>query len=410
MEPNSGLLLAVLIVAAALCLVGLARASRLVARLVTGLLAFVLAAAAGIASVNDAYGYYQSWSQLSADLSGNYAPFAVTASATRRTIDTAQGQVESVMIKGARSGMDRPAFIYLPPQYFEKAYARTQFPVVELLHGTPGNPGSWLVHLKVAAIANQLIDEHRMGPTVLVMPTMSVGSRYEECVNAPGALDDTYITQEVRLFVETHYRVSRVPAEWGISGYSSGGYCAANLALRHTSAFGASAVIDGYYRPQDGPAAAALGHNAQAMAANDPIVLAAKLSSNTSPLPAFWVSTGTSDGLDLAGALAFTAALHGVDQVTLYREPGVGHTIYEWQPSVPHMLEWMWSQLAPPQLRVAFPIAGPVRGAVIAAHTPPMMVIGRAGAKHLQRHSILARSPRPLTAATTATTAVVKRS
>ena len=34
----------------------------------------------------------------------------------------------------------------------------------------------------------------------------------------------------------------------GHGGYSSGGYCAADLALRHPGSFGATAVINGYFR------------------------------------------------------------------------------------------------------------------------------------------------------------------
>ena len=358
LEPNSLLLVVVLVLAAGALLVLLARNRRLVVRIVAGVLALTLAATAGVGIVNIYYGYYQTWSQLSADLSDNYSTF--TASAQSRTADPAvHGRLDAVMLPGPRSGIDRKGAIYLPPQYFQPRYAHTVFPTVELIHGYPGSPSSWIVHLRVVQLIDRLISTRAMGPTILVMPAMSVGRHPEECVNAPGILDDTYITDDVRSDVLAHYRASRVPASWGIAGYSSGGYCAADLALRHPAAFGAAGIMDGYFRPQDGEAAAVLHFNPQAEAANDPLLLATRLGSDSHPLPAIWMSVGTGNRQDYAGARAFTHAMHGVEQISVFREPHAVHNVYAWEPALPHLLAWMWQQLADPALRVQFPIAGP---------------------------------------------------
>ncbi|MGH8962226.1 MAG: alpha/beta hydrolase [Jatrophihabitantaceae bacterium] len=289
---------------------------------------------------------------------------------TADTPEPSEGTVITRVIPGTTSGfVARPAMIYLPPQYFQPRFARTRFPVVELLHGTPGSPSNWVVHLNVVHLADQLVSKHLMGPMVLVMPTMSPRRDCQECVDAPGALDDTCITDDVRADLLARYRVSSDPAEWGIAGYSSGGYCSANLALRHPADFGAAGVMDGYFRPQDGPAAAALHFNQAAEAARDPLLLASALHRDASPLPAFWVSVGTGDAADLNGALAFGAALHGVEEVPLYREPGAVHNFYAWQPAAPRLLAWMWPLLAPPQLRVDFPIAGRIENGTITGGT-----------------------------------------
>ena len=89
------------------------------------------------------------------------------------------------------------------------------------------------------------------------------------------------------------YRVSHDPYEWGLTGYSSGGYCAANLALRHRSSFGAAAVIEGYFRAADGPAGAALNDSQPLETANSPLYLAERLTPDSGPVPAFWVAAGT---------------------------------------------------------------------------------------------------------------------
>ena len=337
----------------------------------------------GIALVNDYYGYYQSWSQLSADLSGSYNSYAEpvhghgvgaagrTGSGSAVTTAIPQGKLERIILNGTVSHIRRPGLVYLPPQYFQKRYADTRFPVLELIHGSPGGPYNWVVQLQLVRVVDTLLAEHLMGPTVLVIPSMNQGDRFEECVNAPRAADDTYISQDVRSDITSRFRVSADPAEWGITGYSSGGYCAANLALRHPALFGAAAVMDGYFRPQDGPAAAALHDKPAAELANDPLWAAGGLSATSSPLPAFWLSAGTGDAGDFAAAQHFAAALHGVEQVSLYREPGAGHNFYAWAAALPHALTWLWTQLAPPDLRTDFPVAGGVQNSDIIAPPPP---------------------------------------
>ncbi len=365
MEPNSLLLLVMLLLGTAGLLVAFARYRHLVVRTACGTLATVLAVTAGIFVVNDYYGYYQSWSELYADLSGSYATTSAVPAVDRTIAWVGKGRVQSIDLPGPRSGINRSGLVYLPPQYFQTRYAHTQFPAIELLHGTPGSPSSWLVHLQIASVMNQLITKRLIGPMILVMPTISAGHDYQECVNAPEALDDTYVAEDVRTDIQAHYRVSAIAAEWGIAGYSSGGYCAANLALRHPADFGASGIMDGYFRPQDGPAAKALHYNPGAEEVNDPLREAASLGADPAPLPSFWLSTGTGDTGDVKAARAFTTALHGVETTTLYQVPGAGHNFYAWEPAIPYLLQWMWNQLAPPPLRVQFPLAGSVRTATI---------------------------------------------
>lgn len=381
MEPNSPALLAALVLGATALLVTLARNRHVAVRVTCGACALTVAAAAGMVVVNDYYGYYQSWSQLGADLTGAYGAMPATLAGATGGPAPAAGRVESVELPGARSGIDRSGLVYLPPQYFDPRYARTDFPVLELIHGTPGDPSTWVVHLQIDAIMNQLVARHLTGPMVLVMPTMSVGTDYQECLDAPGALDDTYITQDVRYDIEARFRVSAVAAEWGIAGYSSGGYCAANLALRHPADFGVSGIMDGYFRPQDGPAAQALHDDPAAEAGNDPLREAATAGRGGGPLPAFWLSAGAADAADLAGVRAFTAALHGVEAVPVYQVPGAGHNFYAWEPALPYFLQWAWTQLAPPDLRVGFPIAGPVRTTSITL-SPQLLAVQGATRRH----------------------------
>jgi hypothetical protein len=226
-EPDSVTVVVVLLLGAGLLLLLLVRAHHAAARVGAGALALALSATAGIAVVNDYYGYYRSWSQLSADLAGGYGhygaaqpqPVAVgNASAT-----VGNGRLERVRFDGARSGIVRDGLVYLPPQYFERRFAHTRFPVVELFHGSPGSPRNWVVQLRLVRVVDHLLAQHLMGPLVLVMPAIDAGHHYEDCVDAPKQLDDTYLTHDVRVDVEARFRVSAVAAEWGSAGYTTRG-------------------------------------------------------------------------------------------------------------------------------------------------------------------------------------------
>jgi hypothetical protein len=191
---------------------------------------------------------------------------------------------------------------------------------------------------------------------VLVMPAINgPGNDYQDCVNGPGVNDDTYLTQDIRSDILAHYRVSSDPFEWGLSGYSSGGFCSANLALRHPSSFGAAAVIEGYFQAAEGPAGTALDGNQALETANSPLYLAERLTPGDGPVPAFWVAAGTNDTSDYKPATVFTAALDRIEQVP-FAKMTAGDTANAWAAAVPAALAWLWQQLAPPNLRVLFPV------------------------------------------------------
>ena len=352
--PDSRLLTVLLIMVSAGLLVGVARLRLLPVRVLCGGLSVIVAMTGGIAAVNYYYGYYTTWGQLWTDLHGGTGNLGAVSVVS--TAPLGSGRIGWADLPGKRSGYDRRGLVYLPPQYRQAAYAHVRFPVVELFHGTPGSPLGWSTLLHVSQVADALLARHLIGPMVLVMPAINgSGHDYQDCVNGPGVNDDTYLTTDVRADVLAHYRVSGDPYEWGLTGYSSGGYCAANLALRHRGSFGAAAVIEGYFRAADGPAGPALNHSAFLEAANSPLYLAERLTPNAGPLPAFWVAAGTHDVSDYKPATVFTAALNRVEQVPFYKL-NAGDTANAWDAALPVALTWLWQQLAAPDLRVLFPV------------------------------------------------------
>jgi len=353
--PDSRLLTALLIAVSVSLLVAAIRFRLLPVKILCGTLSIVVAMTGGIAAVNYYYGYYTTWSAMWADFHGGTGNLGtITASSSTSAIES--GRFGWTDLPGKLSGYDRKGLVYLPPQYGEAKYARTRFPVVELFHGSPGTPLAWSSALHITQVADSLMAKHLIGPMVLVMPSINGGMHdYQDCVNGPGVKDDTYLTKDVRADILAHYRVSHDPYEWGMSGYSSGGYCAANLALRHPGSFGAAAVINGYFRAADGPAASALNHSQPLEVANSPLYLAERLTPNSTPVPAFWVAAGTHDKSDYQPATVFTAAMNRIESVPFVKF-NAGDTANAWQAALPVALTWLWHQLAPPDLRVLFPV------------------------------------------------------
>jgi poly(3-hydroxybutyrate) depolymerase len=353
--PDSRLLTVLLITVSVALLVAAIRLRLLPIKALCGALSIVVAMTGGIAAVNYYYGYYTTWGAMWADFHGSTGNLGViSASSTATAVES--GHIGWTSLPGRLSGYNRRGLLYLPPQYGQAQYAKVRFPVVELFHGTPGTPLAWNTVLRISQVANRLVAEHLIGPMVLVMPAINgTGHNYQDCVNGPATSDDTYLTKDVRADALAHYRVSQDPYEWGVAGYSSGGYCAANLALRHRGSFGAAAVIEGYFRAADGPAAAALNHSQLLEAANSPLYLAERLTPGSSPVPAFWVAAGTHDTSDYRPATVFAAALDRIQQVPFVKL-NAGDTANAWQAALPAALTWLWQQLAPPDLRVLFPV------------------------------------------------------
>ena len=251
--PDSRLLTALLIALSAVLLVAAIRYRLLAVKILCGSLSIMVAVTGGIAVVNYYYGYYTTWGQVWADFHGGGAGNLGTVSAVSLPA-VGSGRIGWVDLYGQITGYHRKGLVYLPPQYRQPRYAHVRFPVVELFHGTPGSPRAWNTVLPVSKIMDSLLAKHLIGPMVLVMPAINgPGSNFEDCVNGPNLKDETYLTEDVRADVLARYQVSHDPYEWGAAGYSSGGYCAANLALRHRGSFGAAAVINGYFRAADGP-------------------------------------------------------------------------------------------------------------------------------------------------------------
>ena len=266
-EPQgTGLFLLLMVLFGGL-LVWVALARQIVFRVFAACLAFIPAMVFGVASVNKFYDYYQTWGGMINDLTGQgvssipkYADPGANANkqfdknigrVTSQAEDAQVGYLFQTSVTGVRSHLTRDVYVYLPPQYFQKAYAHYKFPVIELLHGSPGNPQAWVDVMSVIPTFLNLLVPHPTDAAVLVMPDTDGGQQYGlQCLNNPGGIQDmTFVALDVPAAIARIARVQPPGRAWGLAGYSEGGYCTANIALQDPAGYGAVGVMSGYFAP-----------------------------------------------------------------------------------------------------------------------------------------------------------------
>jgi enterochelin esterase-like enzyme len=370
LEPQSTLLFLLLIGIFGALAWWLVAARQLVFRVLAACLAFIPAVAFGVAAVNKYYDYYQTWGAAVSDLTGQGPPAAAPPPGVPgrpgvrfgtflgQTIDTglaaSQGFTLRLGLAGRLSHLTRAVYVYLPPQYFQASYQQYRFPVIELIHGYPGSPQDWITVLNVNSTLNSLMSQGLAKPAVLVMPDANGGSGISlQCLNQyRGPQDDTYLSEDVPGYIASRLRVQPPGSGWGIAGYSEGGFCAANLGLRHGRTFSYAGVLSGYFVPdpnllEDPHRLVSPFASPAQRRLNTPVDLLRELAPGT-PIAQFWLGTGGADGADLRASEDFRQllALRQPQVPPLALVPGGTHTMLTWRVLLPRMLTWMTGRLA----------------------------------------------------------------
>lgn len=227
-------------------------------------LLIVTALAAG---VNAYFLFYASWDDLLASGGGpvqvnqnrtNQLPRSVLLSRGASDLgkdlgivrQDRDGRLEHTTIRGSRTGLNAEAFVYLPPDYFAPANAQRRFPVVLVLTGYPGDPRILVGRQQMPKVVLQELRARRIQPAIYVfVQSTVVPPRDTECTDVPGGPQvETFFAQDVPDAVRATYRTAPTRDGWGLMGPSSGGYCAAKLAMRHSDEFAAAGSVSGYFR------------------------------------------------------------------------------------------------------------------------------------------------------------------
>jgi len=221
----------------------------------SALLAVVLATASVADAINRHFSYIPSF----AALGGHYSPDLIGSSNVSRLLRIADsggglpahGVVVRVMLSGPRSGISRHGYVYLPRAYFDPTQRNRRFPVLYMLHGSPGVAADWLRGGFIDRAMDFLLAHGTITPFIVVLPDVNGGyTRDTECQDIVGGPQvQTYLSYDVTGWIDHHFRTIATPAGRAIGGMSTGGYCALNLMLRHQDVFSAAVMHSGSLAP-----------------------------------------------------------------------------------------------------------------------------------------------------------------
>ncbi|MBI3429501.1 MAG: hypothetical protein HY050_05520 [Actinobacteria bacterium] len=311
--------------------------------LVLAQLLFVITVTVGInrsmvfyGSWRDLFGGYETKKKPITQLTGmKGSPLAGYIDATRANPDfRSRGGQFSFLLTGAKSGVTAPVYIFLPPTY--GADPKKKWPVLELLPGFPGVPTTWFHALDLARAVRKEVSTGRAHDFVIVLPTMSVAPPGDtECTDIPGGFQvNTWLGVDVPKAVIEGLSVSKDRKDWAIAGYSTGGFCAAKVALTHSDRFSVVVPIAPYFTPSR---TKLFGGSAAVRDANSPLLLAQKL---TRPIQMLLVGTKKDPGV--MEAIASMKRVRNpnliVDQLI---DPIGGHSTKVWKYQLPRILDWL---------------------------------------------------------------------
>jgi S-formylglutathione hydrolase FrmB len=157
------------------------------------------------------------------------------------------GKIAEVDIPGRTSGFTaRSAWIYLPPAYLSSS--RPKLPVLVLIPGQPGGPGDWLLAGRLAEVADRFASAHDGLAPVVVMPDATGSSMGNPmCLDSRLGRTETYLVTDVPEWAAANLQVD--PERRAIGGFSFGGTCALQLAVRRPDVYPTFLDVSGQAEP-----------------------------------------------------------------------------------------------------------------------------------------------------------------
>ncbi|WP_432139129.1 MULTISPECIES: alpha/beta hydrolase [unclassified Streptomyces] len=313
---------------------------------------------------NQAFGFYASW----ADLFGQETEMGVVVDHTAgrggqlKVLETHRvdgapgarpqvgGQVQKVSVQGRTSRIASPAYVYLPPEYFQPEYRTRTFPAAVVLTGYPGTAKALVDKLHFPRTARELAEKGRMQPMILVMLRPTVAPpRDTECVDIPGGPQtETFFAKDLPDAVRGHYRVTARPGSWGIIGDSTGGYCALKIAMHHPRVYAAGAGLSPYYKAPTDPTTGDLFHGNETLRHEADLFWYIK--NRPAPDTSLLVTSSKVGEANYKETLKFIDEVKATDRTrisSIILDSG-GHNFNTWRREIPPALEWISGRLGAP--------------------------------------------------------------
>ncbi|GGX64703.1 alpha/beta hydrolase [Streptomyces fructofermentans] len=258
------------------------------------------------------------------------------------------GRLQKVEIVGRRTHLVTPAYVYLPPEYFQPGHRARAFPVAVVLTGYPGTAEALVKGLRYPQTAHALAAGGRMRPMILVMLRPTVAPpRDTECVDVPGGPQaETFFAEDLPYAVSRHYRAAGGPRGWGVIGDSTGGYCALKLAIHHPGTYAAGAGLSPYYRAPVDPTTGDLFHGDEELRSGADLVW--YLEHRPAPDTSLLVTSSRRGEGNYRETLRFIELVRDrkPTRISSIILGSGGHNFNTWRREIPAALRWMSGRIA----------------------------------------------------------------
>lgn len=333
---------------------------RALGRVSSTLLAVIAVVAACGLAVNSAGSFYPTLGSLLgtspnpaegtvADAGPNGTDFARALKVAGDRATDGHGSMVHLTVTGRRTHLSRDADVYLPPGYTSPGWAGFRFPVIEWIPHYPGEPRQVTTLYGLPDLLDHQIATRRMPPAVVIVPDPNGEPRLthdSECVDAiGGTANDTYLSADIRSWAISTLAVRTDREGWALAGWSSGGYCALNLAARHPQWYSVAAGMSGYdSTPIDAETGDLFHGRDDVRRAND---VSAIMHEHPSPLRLL-ATADAAAGDELAALGRLRAAAAPPIQLTTWTFALEGHNLGAVRNELPPVLDWLDRQLGNP--------------------------------------------------------------
>lgn len=134
-------------------------------------------------------------------------------------------------------------FVYLPPDY---EVAKEGFPVLYHLHGA-GMFWNWVKHdiYWIATQHEKAVERGVVKPMIIVVPFDATKFNMWSDNKKGDTTKATMVVEDIRTYIETHFKAKKERNSRFIQGFSMGGFGAAMLGLKYQDLFATITILDG---------------------------------------------------------------------------------------------------------------------------------------------------------------------
>ncbi|MBU4215466.1 MAG: hypothetical protein KJ792_12510 [Actinobacteria bacterium] len=298
-------------------------------------------------AANAIAGYVPNVQSLQTTLSGwGLAPAPRLSHGTATPVSGGPGQGASQAFHvPSHASLDMPTksitWVYTPPGY--NGADATRYPVVYLIHGSPGASGDWFAAGDAPHAMDVLLSAKLVQPMIVVSVDVNgTGATADdtECLDSTrgGSQVETYLTTVVVPWVDSTFATRADAAHRVLGGFSSGGFCALDQGLRHPDLWGTFLALAPYPTPGDG-GHAMLATHAQWLT-HDVTAYASTVTIDPGQHMFIAVDAeSTAPAVDAVRTIAQTLRARGAD-VVLDEVSGVAHTWTMARSRLPYGLVW----------------------------------------------------------------------